>query len=117
MSEEQKSKSNQYLLIMGIISFVLPFLFTNYFSGKNIFGQNYIDVIIGDGFNHLLRALIFFILLEPLSLLWKKFIRKKEILPINSKEFWEDAVESLFVYWLIFTLIFLPGYPIWYLFK
>lgn len=117
MAEVRKSKSNQYLLIMGVTSFVLPFLFTNYFSGTNFFGQNYFDVLIGDGFNHLLRALIFFILLEPISLLWKKYIRKKELLPFKSREFWEDEVESLFVYWIIFTLLFLPGYPIWYLLK
>jgi hypothetical protein len=117
MTEVRKSKSNQYLLIMWGTSFVLSVLFTNYFSGTNIVGKNYIDELISGGFNYLLRALIFFILLEPISLLWKKYIRKKELLPFKSREFWEDEVESLFVYWIIFTLLFLPGYPIWYLLK
>ena len=115
MSEEQNSKSNQYLMIMGVTSFVLPFIFEGLLSSSR--HQNILDAIIHDGFNHLLRALIFFILLEPLSLLWKKFIRKKELLPFKSKEFWEDETESLFVFWIIITLVFLPGYPIWYLFK
>lgn len=115
MSEEKKSKANQYLMIMTVTSFVLPFIFKGLLSTSRY--QNIVDVIILDGFNHLLRALIFFILLEPLSLLWKKFIRKKELLPFNSKEFWEDETESLFVFWIIITLVFLPGYPIWYLFK
>ena len=115
MSEEGKSKSNQYLMIMGITSFVLPFIFNSFFSSS--IPHNVVDVIIHDGFNHLFRALIFFILLEPLSLLWKKYIQKKELYPFKSKEFWEDEVESLFVYWIIFTLLFLPGYPVWYLFK
>ena len=115
MREERKSKSNQYLMIMGVTSFVLPFIFKGLLSTSG--HHNILDIIIHDGFNHLLRALIFFILLEPFSLLWKKFIRKKELLSFKSKEFWEDEVESLFVYWIIITLLFLPGYPIWHLFK
>ena len=115
MNEERKSKSNQYLMIMGITSFVLPFIFNGLFSTSRT--HNIVDTMIHDGFNHLLRALICFILLEPFSLLWKKFIRKKELFPFNSREFWEDEVESLFVYWIIITLVFLPGYPIWHLFK
>jgi hypothetical protein len=108
-------KSNKYLLIMGIISFILPILFTPFYTGTNLLRQNYIDVIILGGFNHLLRAIIFFIILEPISLLWKKFVRKKELHPFSSKEFWEDEIESLFVSWLISTLLFLPGDPIWVL--
>jgi hypothetical protein len=115
MSEKRESKSNQYLMIMGVTSFVLPFVFKGLLTTSG--PRNILEIIFHDGFNHLLRALIFFILLEPLSLLWKKFIRKKELFPFNSKEFWEDEVESLFVYWIVITLLFLPGYPIWYLFK
>lgn len=110
-------KSNKYLLIMGITSFILPILLIPFYTGTNLLRQNYIDVIILGGFNHLLRAIIFFIILEPISLLLKKFVRKKELLPFSSKEFWEDEIESLFVYWIVFTLLFLPGYPIWDLFK
>ena len=115
MSEERISKSNQYLMIICITSFVLPFIFKGLLPTSDT--RNIVDVMVHDGLNHLLRALIFFILLEPFSLLWKKFIRKKELFPFNSREFWEDEIESLFVYWIIITLIFLPGYPIWYLFK
>jgi hypothetical protein len=115
MSEERKSKSNQYLMIMGVSSFAIPFIFKGILSTSS--NHNIMDLIIYDGLNHILRTLIFFILLEPLSLLWKKFIRKKELLSFKSKEFWEDEVESLFVYWITITLLFLPGYPIWYLFK
>lgn len=115
MSEERKTKSNQYLMIMGISSFVLPFIFKGVLSTSG--PSNIVDVMIHDGFNHLLRAIIFFIILEPFSLLWKKHIRKKELFPLNSREFWEDEIESLFVYWIVITLIFLPGYPIWYLFN
>jgi hypothetical protein len=110
-------KSNHLLMIMGVTSFVLPFIFNSFFTRTNSLGQNFIDLIIHDGFNHLLRALLVFILFEPLSLLWKKFIRKKTLHPMFSKDFWDDEIESLFVYWIFLILLFLPGYPMWYLFR
>jgi hypothetical protein len=110
-------KTNQLLLIIGIGSFAIPFLIATFFSGTAYHGSDFIDKVLVDGANHLLRTLIFFMLLEPFSLLWKKYISKKKLHPIQSQEFWDDAIESLFVYWLFITLLFLPGYPIWYLFK
>ena len=68
------TKSNQYLLIMGIVSFALPVIFLIQFSGTD-----YIDGIIHDGFNHLLRPLLFFLVLEPFIFLWKKYIRENEL--------------------------------------
>lgn len=104
-------------MIMGISSFAVPFFIFILFSSTNFSNKDIVDGIIHDGFNHLLRGLVFFIILEPISLLWKKYVRKKDHFRISSKEFWDDAIESLFVYWLIFILLFLPGYPIWELFR
>jgi hypothetical protein len=102
------TKSNQYLLIMALVSFALPILFLIQLSGAD-----YIDGIIHDGFNHLLRPLIFFLVFEPFVFLWKKYVRKQEMHKFLSNAFIDNAVETLFVYWIIFTVLFLPGYPIW----
>lgn len=102
------TKSNQYLLIMGFVSFGLPLLFLMHLSGAN-----YIDGIIHDGFNHLLRPLLFFLVLEPFIFLWKKYIRKKEMPKPFSNAFIDNAVETYFVYWLIFVVLFFPGIPFW----
>ena len=101
------TKSNQYLIIMALVSFSLPILFLNQLSGAD-----YIDGIILDGFNHLLRPLIFFLVLEHFVFLWKKYVRKKEMHKFLSNAFIDNPIETLFVYWIIFTLLFLPGFPI-----
>lgn len=111
------NRSNKLLLIIGISSFALPLLFNGFLNTRTINGQDLIDSIIHDGFNHILRAIIFFILFEPISLLWKKFISKKETPKWFSKEFFEDEIETFFVFWLLTTLLFLPGYSIYYWFK
>ena len=106
-------KSNNYLLIMGISSFSIPILCSLLFPRINYGEQNYIDTIIYAGFNNLLRGLFLFLLFEPFSLLWKKYKKKKELHPLSSKEFWEDEIEYLFVYWLISNFFYVLYLVVW----
>ena len=71
------------------------------------------ESIIHDSLNHILRAIGAFLILEPILLLWKKYIDKKEIPKWFSKQFIEEEIQTFFVFWLLTTLIHLPGYPIW----
>jgi hypothetical protein len=99
------NKSFKLLLIIFLTSIGLPLLI----KMNESIGQ------INEGLNLIIRPLILFIVFEPFVFIWKKYVRKKEVISPMSKEFINDAIESLFAYWIILTILFFPNYGIWYL--